>query len=758
MPWITRVNLEYARLRMSVGPLLLTKTEPPRIRPGHVPRSDLVDRLRHGLHHRLNLVSAPAGWGKTTLLAEWLTVEEQIPFAWLSLDEEDNDPARFWSYVAAALRSVGVDVPPAFEAAVSAPGTSVGEAALPLLLNALVTSTQEHVLVLDDYHLIREQAIHDGVRFLVAHLPVMSHLVIATRIEPPVDVSRLRARGELGEVMSDQLRFSDAEASALLNDTLALALPAEQLELIRVRTEGWAAGLYLAGISLRDRPGPRHVDDLGYDRHLVDYLGDEVLSAQKPQARKFLVDTCVLDRFCASLCDAVRAADASKRLLGDIERANLFLVPLDERREWFRYHHVFREVLRRELEATCSDEYIGELHARAGAWSAAAGDVSTAVAHMLAGRREASAADLIATSWNAWLQTGRSATVTRWLDALPADVVTSDPRLCLARAWLALDSGEPAAAERWAEATTAADDGRPLPDGGATMASSVAMLRATLAYRAGDLGVAETLGARAVELEDDSRSAWRAVALATLGAARHFRGASSADVAPLLEEAVATAQAGANSMAVLRAQGTLAVAAFASGDLAGAGRWVAAADALRARESLEEYWMGSLATAVAGQLAAAAGDLERARERLERAVVLARRGAARPEQIYALAALTPVQATLGDPVGAAGTLRTARVELRESPSPGVLGHLLDDVDRRLRGKAARSAGPEVDELSAREMSVLRLLGSELSVAEIGDELYISRNTVKTHVRTIYRKLDVDTRAAAVGRARELRLL
>jgi LuxR family maltose regulon positive regulatory protein len=743
---------------MGVGPLLLTKTEPPRIRPGHVPRGNLVDRLRHGLHHRLNLVSAPAGWGKTTLLAEWLSVEEQIAFAWLSLDEEDNDPGRFWSYVAAALRSVGVDVPPAFEAAVSAPGTAVGEAALPLLVNSLVTARQEHVLVLDDYHLIHEPAIHEGVRFLVARLPVVSHVVIATRSEPPVDVSRLRARGELGEVLSDQLRFSDAEAAALLNDALGLELGSEQLDLIRARTEGWAAGLYLAGISLRDRPGPRQADDLGYDRHLVDYLGDEVLAAQKPQARKFLVDTCVLDRFCASLCDAVRGADASKRLLGDIERANLFLVPLDDRREWFRYHHVFREVLRRELEATCSDEYIGELHARAGAWSAAAGDVSAAVAHLLAGRRETSAADLVARSWNLWLQTGRSATVTRWLDALPADMVASDPRLCLARAWLALDSGEPAAAERWAAATAAADDGRPLLEGGATVASSVAMLRATLAYRAGDLGAAEELGELAVELEDDPESTWRAVALATLGAARHFRGAPSADVVPLLDEAVGTAQTGANSMAVLRAQGTLAVVALAAGDAAGAGRWVAAADALRARESLEEYWMGSLATAVAGHLAADAGDLERAREHMERAVVLARRGAARPEQIYALAALAPVQATLGDTDAATATLRSARVALRESPSPGMFGHLLDDAERRLRGRAVRSSAAEVEELSAREMSVLRLLGSELSIAEIGDELYISRNTVKTHVRGIYRKLDADTRAAAVSKARELRLL
>jgi LuxR family maltose regulon positive regulatory protein len=743
---------------MGVSPLLLTKIEPPRIRPGHVPRRELVERLRHGLHRRLNLVSAPAGWGKTTLLAEWLTAEDEIAFAWLSLDEEDNDPARFWTYVAAALRRAGVDVPAAFEAAIAAPGIAIGDAALPLLHNALVAAPQEHVFVLDDYHVIREPAIHEGVRFVLAHLPVVSHLVIATRADPPVDLSRLRARGELGEVLTEQLRFNDAEAASLLNDSLSLALSAEDLEALRARTEGWAAGLYLAGLSLRDRPSPALPEDLGYDRHLVDYLGDEVLSAQTAEARAFLLDTCILDRFNASLCDAVRAEGTSKRLLGDIERANLFLVPLDERRAWFRYHHVFREVLRRELQESRSETEIAELHERAGAWAAEAGDVSTAVTHLLAAGSAEAAADLIAASWNAWLQTGRSATVTRWLDALPQDLVERDPRLCLARAWLALDSGEPAVAERWGDATEAADDGRPLLEGGATVASSVAMLRATLAYRAGDLAAAETVGAQAVELEAVPGSAWRAVALATLGAARYFRGAPFDEVAPLLEQAIGAAQAGANSMAVLRAEGTLAAIALGSGDLGAAGRWVEAADALRERESLAEYWMGSLATAVAGRLAADAGDLERARELLRRAVVLARRGAARPEEIYALAALAPVQATLGDAVGATATLRSARVALRESPSPGTFAHLVDDAERRLRGRAAATPGEHVDELSSREMSVLRLLGSELSIAEIGDELYISRNTVKTHVRGIYRKLDADTRAAAVARARELRLL
>src|SRR3954469_16058801 len=214
---------------MSAAPLLITKIDPPRIRSGHVHRIDLVERLRLAQDRRLSLVAAPAGWGKTCLLAEWLTAAEDIDFAWLSLEADDNDPARFWAYVAAALRRAGVDVPAAFEAAVAAPGTSVSETALPVLVNALVHATHEHVLVLDDYHLISEPAIHDGVRFLLGHLPLTSHLVIATRSEPPVDVARLRARGELGEILSEQLRFSEVEATALLNDTLALDLGADDL-------------------------------------------------------------------------------------------------------------------------------------------------------------------------------------------------------------------------------------------------------------------------------------------------------------------------------------------------------------------------------------------------------------------------------------------------------------------------------------------------------------------------------------------------
>ena len=531
--------------------------------------------------------------------------------------------------------------------------------------------------MLDDYHLISEPEIHEGMRFLLQHLPLTSHLVIATRAEPPVDLSRLRARGELGEIVSDQLRFSDAEAAALLNDTLELALPAKELQALSASTEGWAAGLYLAGLSLRDgsSPTPRRPTS---GTTAISWITSATRCCRRRSRRHAGSSSTRACSTASARGSVTPCAERTRRSACSekIEQANLFLVPLDGRREWFRYHHVFRDVLLRELEDSASPEYLRELHARAGAWLAGARDISGAVTHLLAAGQEEAAADLIAAYWNEALQRGRSATVVRWLEALPVDLVTGDPRLCLARAWLAFDSGEPAAAEHWADATAAADNGRPLLEGGATVASSVAMLRATLAYRAGDLASAEALGTEAVELENRPDSTWRAVALATLGAARHFRGSPSDDVVPLLEQAVGIAQAGANSLAVLRAQGTLAAATFAAGDLEGARRWVAASDLLRAEQSLEEYWMGSLASAVAGQLAAAAGNLGEARERLERAVVLARRAAPGPSSSTPRHA-APVEATIGSDA-AADTLRArgGRCGTRRARH---FEHLLDDT-------------------------------------------------------------------------------
>jgi LuxR family maltose regulon positive regulatory protein len=742
--------------------VLSTKIEPPRLREGHVARPRLVEQLRQGLHRRLTLIEAPAGSGKTTLLVEWCAAEAgRLPFAWLSLDAGDNDPVRFWTYVASSLRHAGLDIPHSVDSAFAAPGISAKEVGLPELVNALALSSGGVILALDDYHVIRAPEIHDAVTFLLERSPPGVHLAIASRAAPPVGVARLRVRGELGEVPEEELRFDKAGVAMLLNEGLGLALEDGELELLLERTEGWVAGLYLAGLSLRTRgDGAEFVASFsGEQRHLADYLLEEVLSGQSDELRHFLVQTSVLDRLNAPLCDALLNTEGSHERLAEIERSNMFLIPLDSRRHWFRYHGLFQDLLRHELGREFDNEAVRALHNRAAEWLAASGEIDEAIGHYLAAENETAASELIARNWNHFLQRGEVVSASGWLDRLPPELVLGSPQLCLARAWLSLDVGDLALAEHWLDAATAAstDDAAPLYEGGSTVASGIAMLRATRAHHTGDLEAARENAELAVALEGESGSPWLAVALTTLGCARYWQGDTEGATQALVS-AVQTARTGTNNLAVLRALSMLSVAAADSGDLADADRWTTLGTELTEKENLGEYWMGSLVQAAKGRLAEREGDFVLAREHLERAVVLARRGVARPELIYSLHALSPVRASTGDPDGARSAVREAGQTLSACPSPAALAHVVADAERRLRGKAAHSAALADDGLSSRELEVLRLLPSEMSFREIGNALFISHNTVKTHTSRIYRKLGADTRAEAVARARELRLL
>jgi LuxR family maltose regulon positive regulatory protein len=547
----------------------------------------------------------------------------------------------------------------------------------------------------------------------------------------------------------------------LLNDGLGLALEDGELELLLERTEGWVAGLYLAGLSVRARgDGAEFVASFsGEQRHLADYLLEEVLTGQSDELRRFLVRTSILDRLSAPLCDALLNIEGSPERLAEIERSNMFLIPLDSQRHWFRYHGLFQDLLRHELGRELDAEAIRALHDRAADWLAASGEIDDAIGHHLAAENESAASELIARSWNLFLQRGEVVSATRWLDRLSHDLVIASPQLCLARAWLSLDVGDLALAEHWLDAATTAssDEAAPFYEGGSTVASGIAMLRATLAHHMGDLETARENAELAVAFEGDSGSPWIAVALTTLGCARYWQGDFGGANAALVS-AVQIARTGTNNLAVLRALSMLSVAAADSGDLADAGHWIAQGSELSEKENLGEYWMGSLVEAAKGRLAEREGDFARARDCLERAVVLARRGVARPELVYSLHALAPVRVASGDPDGARSALREAEHTLSACPSPGVLTHLVADAERRLRGKAARMATPADDGLSSRELEVLRLLPSEMSFREIGGALFISHNTVKTHAQRIYRKLGADTRAEAVARARELRLI
>ena len=412
--------------------LVETKLLLPRPRRDAVARPRLAGLLERAHDAPVTLVSAPAGFGKTTLLATWLASAGR-PVAWVSLDERDRQPTTYWSYVLLALDRAA---PGSAAAALTLlqSGQAPVESVLAGVVNELSVQDGEVTLVLDDHHLADGPEVAAGMTFLVDHLPPQLHLVLSTRADPALPLSRLRARGELVEVRAADLRFDADEAAAYLNDLNALGLPPDQVAVLEARTEGWVAALQLAALSLRDRGDASGFIDrfAGDDRFVVDYLVDEVLGRQPDDVRRFLLDTSVLERLTAPLCEAVHAgAPGSGRAMLDLlERQNLFLVPLDDHRRWYRYHHLFADVLRAHLlQERPADA--AELHRRASRWYAGAGEVEEAVRHALAGGDAAAAAGLVEQAIPGLRRERRESVIRRWADALPDDVVRDRPVLAI---------------------------------------------------------------------------------------------------------------------------------------------------------------------------------------------------------------------------------------------------------------------------------------------------------------------------------------
>jgi LuxR family maltose regulon positive regulatory protein len=523
-----------------VGPLLETKLHVPRRRRGLVARPRLPERLNRGMEAALTLVSAPAGFGKTTVLTDWLTsvAAEERSVAWLSLDQRDNDPAVFWTYLVAALRTAAPEVGAGALALLQSPQAST-EAVLATLVNDLSAVPDDVVLVLDDYHVVEAPEVQDGMSFLVEHLPAQVHLVTAGRADPALPLARLRARGELVELRAADLRFTTDEAAAYLNVAMGLALTAEDVATLEQRTEGWIAALQLAALSMQGRDDvPDFIAGFaGDDRYVVDFLAEEVLQRQPEHVRAFLLQTSILSRLTGPLCDAVTGQDGGKAMLEALDRANLFLVPLDGRRQWYRYHHLFADVLRVRLEEERPD-VVGDLHQRAGEWYERSGERAEAVHHALLGGDAARAADLVELALPA-LQKGRQeATMRRWLEALPDEVIRVRPVLSVGYAGALMVSGQVEGvearlrdAERWLTATP--DNGQD-PSAPATamvvaddagfprLPSAIAMYRAGQALLSGDVAGTVAHARRALDLAGAEDHLGRGGAAGLLGLA-HWR-------------------------------------------------------------------------------------------------------------------------------------------------------------------------------------------------------------------------------------------
>jgi LuxR family transcriptional regulator, maltose regulon positive regulatory protein len=419
---------------MVLGPLLSSKYRLPSPRSAAVPRQRLAERRRAIFESALTVLSAPAGFGKTTLLTEWLGTgrADGAAVAWLSLDRRDNDPALFWTYMVTAVQTAAEGIGTGALQLLGSSSLPV-DAALAALINDLDGLSSDLVLVLDDYHLVEMPAVHEGMTFLLEHQPRQLHLVLATRTDPPLPVAQLRARGQLMELRAADLRFSPEEAAAYLNGPMHLGLSDDDVAALEGRTEGWIAALQLAALSLQGREDVSAfiAGFAGDDRYVVDYLAEEVLARQPAEVREFLLRTSVLERLTGPLCDAVTGREGGKATLVALERANLFLVPLDDQRQWYRYHHLFADVLRAHLLDEQPDE-VAELHRRASAWFEAHDDTSQAISHALAGCDTARAADLMELAMPVMRRERREAELARWVRALPDDVVRTRPVLGVA--------------------------------------------------------------------------------------------------------------------------------------------------------------------------------------------------------------------------------------------------------------------------------------------------------------------------------------
>lgn len=536
------------------APILATKLFVPSLAPKVVRRPRLIGRLNEGLQSKLTLISAPAGFGKSTLAAEWVAGGGR-PAAWLSLDEGESDVTRFLLYLIAALQTIDAKIGEDLAAALRSPQPPTTGSALTSLLNEIADAPGNIILVLDDYHLVDAAPIDDALAFLLERLPPRMHLVIATREDPNLPLARWRARGQLVELRAHDLRFDASEAAEFLNRGMGLTLPAETVAALENRTEGWIAGLQLAAISLRGHPDAAGFLEsfTGSHRFVLDYLLEEVLRRQTDAVQSFLLRTSILGRMCGPLCDAVLrdASTPGSETLELLERANMFLVPLDEGRRWYRYHHLFAEALRQRLQQG-SAVAATELHARASAWYEENGLEMEAFQHATAAQDIGRAQRLIEGNGMPLYFRGALIPVLNWLKSLPTEVLDARPVLWTAYASAALATGQANDAKEKLRAAESALEGVPPDVETRDLVGRIAAIRATLAVGRLDMDAVIAQSKRALEYLDPANLAYRTSTTWKMGIAYGFQGDLSA-AGRAYTEVLSASQASGNTVFTLLA-------------------------------------------------------------------------------------------------------------------------------------------------------------------------------------------------------------
>jgi LuxR family transcriptional regulator, maltose regulon positive regulatory protein len=674
--------------------LLATKLFIPALRPNRVPRPRLTERMEAGVAGALTLVSAPAGFGKSTLLSEWIH-ESGRKVAWVSLDEGDNEPVRFFCYLMNALQRLrpGLGEGPLATLQKAQSGApEVLEPVLTGLLNEVHARGEDLVLVLDDYHLIESPAIHRALQFLLDRLPPCLHVVLATRVDPPLHLSRLRARGQLTEIRAQDLRFTSREAAGFLNEAMGLSLSAGGVEALEERTEGWAVGLQMAALSLQGRTD---VDDFiehftGSHRFVLDYLTDEVLSRQPEGVRDFLLRTSILGRLSGPLCDAVTGRSDGQAILEDLDAANLFLIALDDTRTWYRYHHLFGTLLRHQLERKVGQDGRAALHERASQWYADHGQPEDALEHALSAGALDRAARLVEENALPRLMRGDVGAPLRWIRSLPAEWVRTRPRLSLGQAWaLTLNL-------QWAEAETSVREAEralePTPDSEPTLQAQVRVLRQFLARVRGEADSPVDLGREKVP---DSDLFLRSMIALDQGMS-HREDDDPGPARKAFEEAKALALESQNTLALVVAHSHLAEIEVSGGRLQ---RGLAM---YREGERLAEELAPRGGPAPAAVSIAYSGmaeihrewnDLDAASDLAWKAVEIGRRGGPGGTVLHGMIVMARVRQARGDFEGAFEALAEAEGVMRRTGAPGWV-QALDAYRSRLLLAQARAEGRE----------------------------------------------------------------
>jgi LuxR family transcriptional regulator, maltose regulon positive regulatory protein len=728
-----------------VGPALqATKLHSARLRRDSVRRGRLTNILS-AARPSLTLFVAPPGFGKTSLLADW-SASDSRPFAWLTIDAQDNDQTVLWAYIGAALGKVvdGGRLTPRLVALAREADPAAAVA------TELEAGNVECVLVIDDYHILESDDCHDTVMRFIELSPPTVQIAISTRTDPPLPIARLRATGELLEFRATDLQFAAEESEEFLNRSLTLRLDPSAVGILHERTEGWPAGLYLAYLSMRASADRRSfVETFGAsNRHVIDYLTEQVLMALDPDTLRFMLTTSIVDSVCGGLADAISGESGSAMRLVELERANVFITPLDERREWYRYHHLLAELLAIELERRHPDR-LPLLHQRAAIWYADHALPARAVRHAIAAGDLDLAARVISENYLQLLELGQTATLLGWLEALPPEAIEADRRLGVVKAWTMHFLGRHTDGNTaLADAIRAPAAAGPLPDGASSIDATEALIGA--AFPGDDVGRMLSSAQRAYDFEANRVSPWRVTVHVLLGFALARAGRFEEAREPLRVGAD-LALTGGMWMDAVGARTLLGRVEIEGGDPALAEQLAREAVALAEEHGLASSPTYAYAKTILGLILVRRGDARAGNEQLTEALP-GIRALGEPLSIAeALLALGDARRALGRRDEATGLLREAGAIIDTLHDPGVLR------DMR-RGQAKARGRPPSDQVSRRELEVLLAMAAGASKREAADQLFVSYNTVHSHVRSIYQKLNAHSLPEAVAKARKLGLI